>query len=75
MQTKYFIPRGRYEKTDENLTRTALREAQESGIKAADVRVIGQLTELFIPPSNFFLYCLSSVNFLINPIFIQILVK
>lgn len=46
---------GRHEHTDENLTRTALREAQEEiGIKATDVEVIGQLTELFIPPSNFF---------------------
>ncbi|MFN3382641.1 MAG: NUDIX hydrolase, partial [Runella zeae] len=48
-------PGGRYEKTDENLIRTALREAQEEiGIKAADVKVLGTLTELFIPPSNFF---------------------
>ena len=49
------FPGGRYEKTDENLIRTALREAQEEiGIKAADVKVLGTLTELFIPPSNFF---------------------
>lgn len=49
------FPGGRYEKTDENLIRTALREAQEEiGIKAADVQVLGQLTELFIPPSNFY---------------------
>lgn len=49
------FPGGRYEKTDENLLRTALREAQEEiGIKATDVQIIGQLTELFIPPSNFF---------------------
>ena len=46
---------GRHERTDENLTRTALREAQEEiGIKATDVEILGQLTELFIPPSNFF---------------------
>jgi 8-oxo-dGTP pyrophosphatase MutT (NUDIX family) len=49
------FPGGRYEKTDEHLIRTALREAQEEiGIKAADVKVLGKLTELFIPPSNFF---------------------
>lgn len=49
------FPGGRYEKTDEHLIRTALREAQEEiGIKASDVHVLGQLTELFIPPSNFF---------------------
>ncbi|MFN4146767.1 MAG: NUDIX hydrolase [Runella sp.] len=49
------FPGGRYEKKDENLIRTALREAQEEiGIKAADVKVLGVLSELFIPPSNFF---------------------
>lgn len=48
------FPGGRYEKTDENLTRTAIREAQEEiGIRATDVQIIGQLTELYIPPSNF----------------------
>lgn len=49
------FPGGRMERTDENLIRTALREAQEEiGIRVTDVRVLGQLTELFIPPSNFF---------------------
>jgi 8-oxo-dGTP pyrophosphatase MutT (NUDIX family) len=49
------FPGGRAEKEDENLNRTALREAQEEvGIKAIDVKIIGQLTEIFIPPSNFF---------------------
>jgi 8-oxo-dGTP pyrophosphatase MutT (NUDIX family) len=48
------FPGGRSEKTDENLIRTALREAQEEiGIRISDVQVIGQLTELYIPPSNF----------------------
>lgn len=48
------FPGGRYEKTDENLIRTAIREAQEEiGIRATDVQIIGQLTELYIPPSNF----------------------
>ncbi|MFT4031826.1 MAG: CoA pyrophosphatase, partial [Siphonobacter sp.] len=32
----------------------ALREAQEEiGIKASDVKVLGSLTKLYIPPSNF----------------------
>lgn len=49
------FPGGRVEKEDESLIRTALREAQEEiGVKAIDVKVIGQLTEIFIPPSNFF---------------------
>ncbi|WP_338876859.1 CoA pyrophosphatase [Spirosoma sp. SC4-14] len=49
------FPGGRMERFDENLTRTALREAQEEvGIRVTDVKVLGLLTELFIPPSNFF---------------------
>ncbi|MFC0183550.1 NUDIX hydrolase [Pseudarcicella hirudinis] len=44
-----------WKKEDENLIRTAMREAQEEiGIRLTDVRIIGELTELFIPPSNFF---------------------
>lgn len=49
------FPGGRMERFDENLTRTALREAQEEvGIRVADIKVLGLLTELFIPPSNFY---------------------
>ncbi|QJD80083.1 NUDIX hydrolase [Spirosoma rhododendri] len=49
------FPGGRVERFDENLTRTALREAQEEvGIRVSDVQVLGLLTELFIPPSNFY---------------------
>jgi 8-oxo-dGTP pyrophosphatase MutT (NUDIX family) len=49
------FPGGRAEKEDENLTRTAMREAQEEiGVRLTDVKVIGQLTKLYIPPSNFF---------------------
>lgn len=49
------FPGGRMERYDENLTRTALREAQEEvGIRVSDVKVLGLLTELFIPPSNFY---------------------
>ncbi len=49
------FPGGRQERQDENLARTALREAQEEvGIKASDVTILGELTEIFIAPSNFF---------------------
>lgn len=48
------FPGGRYEISDENLVRTALREAQEEiGLRLTDVRILGALTELFIPASNF----------------------
>jgi 8-oxo-dGTP pyrophosphatase MutT (NUDIX family) len=49
------FPGGRAEKEDENLTRTAMREAQEEiGVRLTDIKIIGQLTKLYIPPSNFF---------------------
>lgn len=49
------FPGGRFENTDENLIRTALREAQEEiGLRLNDVKVVGVLTELFIPASNFY---------------------
>jgi 8-oxo-dGTP pyrophosphatase MutT (NUDIX family) len=48
------LPGGGYERYDRTLIRTALREAQEEiGIKASDVHVLGQLTQIYIPPSNF----------------------
>jgi hypothetical protein len=48
------LPGGGRERFDRSLVQTALREAQEEiGIKASDVRVLGQLTQLYIPPSNF----------------------
>ena len=48
------LPGGKMEYTDENLVRTALREAQEEiGVKAMDVNILGELTDVFIPVSNF----------------------
>lgn len=48
------LPGGRVEKTDKDLVDTALREANEEiGIDRDQVEIIGQLTEIFIPPSQF----------------------
>ncbi len=48
------FPGGKYEEEDFDLTQTALREAQEEiGINPNQVTVLGNLTNLFIPPSNF----------------------
>ena len=48
------FPGGKHEETDESLVFTALREAREEiGIDPRKIQVIGQLTELYIPPSNF----------------------
>lgn len=48
------FPGGRYEIFDKNLINTALRETEEEvGVPQTHVNTIGQLTEIYIPPSNF----------------------
>jgi 8-oxo-dGTP pyrophosphatase MutT (NUDIX family) len=48
------FPGGRMEPEDISLVQTALREAQEEvNIDSGKVKIIGTLSELFIPPSNF----------------------
>ena len=51
------LPGGRFEEEDGDLTRTALRESNEEiGIQPEGVEIIGSLSELYIPPSNFMVY-------------------
>jgi 8-oxo-dGTP pyrophosphatase MutT (NUDIX family) len=48
------LPGGKFKYSDLNLKRTALRESEEEiGVDSNEVSVIGRLTELYIPPSNF----------------------
>lgn len=48
------FPGGRHEAGDENLSYTALREAQEEvGVRPEQIELLGRLTELYIPVSNF----------------------
>jgi len=48
------LPGGKVEKSDKDIFHTALREANEEvGIVMEDVEVIGQLTQIYIPVSNF----------------------
>lgn len=48
------FPGGKHEPGDADYKATALREAQEEvGINAADVEILGMLTTLYIPVSNF----------------------
>ncbi|MFT6210869.1 MAG: 8-oxo-dGTP pyrophosphatase MutT (NUDIX family) [Bacteroidia bacterium] len=51
------FPGGKLEQSDNGIVEAALREAEEEvNIKPNDVKVIGQLTELYIPPSNFLVH-------------------
>jgi len=51
------FPGGKHEKTDPDFTYTALREAEEElGIPHNEVRVLGQLSYIYINPSNFLVY-------------------
>jgi 8-oxo-dGTP pyrophosphatase MutT (NUDIX family) len=48
------FPGGKLEKEDADLKNTALRETHEEiGVTAKEVRVLRELTEVYIPPSNF----------------------
>jgi 8-oxo-dGTP pyrophosphatase MutT (NUDIX family) len=48
------FPGGKREKTDANLAETALRETEEEiGVQRADIKLLGGLSELYIPVSNF----------------------
>lgn len=51
------FPGGKMEVNDPDIEYTALREAEEEiGIIAEDIHVLGKLSELFIPVSNFIVY-------------------
>ncbi|NND09970.1 MAG: CoA pyrophosphatase [Flavobacteriaceae bacterium] len=49
------FPGGRVEDTDSSLKETALRETHEEvGVPAKRVKIIKELTNVYIPPSNYF---------------------
>jgi 8-oxo-dGTP pyrophosphatase MutT (NUDIX family) len=51
------FPGGKFESSDPSLVDTALRETEEEiGIKSTDIEVLGQLTKLYIPISEFEVY-------------------
>ncbi|WP_339881618.1 CoA pyrophosphatase [Polaribacter vadi] len=48
------FPGGKAEKTDGNLKETALRETfEEVGVQTSSIKIIRELTDVYIPPSNF----------------------
>jgi 8-oxo-dGTP pyrophosphatase MutT (NUDIX family) len=55
-QAQISLPGGRQD-SGESLTQTALREAREElGVVPESVRILGMLTPLYIPPSNYCIY-------------------
>lgn len=51
------FPGGKKDEDDEDLIQTALRETEEEvGVDRNKIEVIGCLSELYIPPSNFLVY-------------------
>jgi 8-oxo-dGTP pyrophosphatase MutT (NUDIX family) len=51
------FPGGKREDADTDMVETALRETcEEVGVKREQIEIIGQLSELYIPPSNFMVY-------------------
>lgn len=49
------FPGGKYEDEDKTLKKTALRETfEEIGVPEHHIEVIKQMTEVYIPPSNFY---------------------
>jgi 8-oxo-dGTP pyrophosphatase MutT (NUDIX family) len=51
------FPGGKVDEGDEGYLMTALREVHEEvGVSSAEINVLGALTELYIPPSNFLVF-------------------
>ncbi len=51
------FPGGKCEKYDKNVVATALREANEEiGVNIENIQILGQLSRVFIPVSNFLVY-------------------
>lgn len=75
------FPGGKQEKTDTGFEATALRETfEEIGVTADKIEIIGQLSDLFIPPSNFIVkpfvgYCTHQPAYKLDPREIQSVVE
>lgn len=67
------LPGGKYEEFDVNLAQTALREAEEEiGVDSKKIKILGSLTPLHIPVSQFMVFPYIGItseipNFVANP--------
>ncbi|MGB1248274.1 MAG: NUDIX hydrolase [Chitinophagales bacterium] len=51
------LPGGKAETVDIDFAATAIRETEEEiGVLQSDIALLGELTELYVPPSNFMIY-------------------
>ncbi len=57
------FPGGKCEDSDSDYCDTACREAyEELGIEKSQITIIGSLTKLYVPPSNFTIYPILAIN-------------
>ena len=61
------LPGGKYEAGDGDLSNTALRECYEE-IGVTEIEILGKLTPLFIPVSNFLVHPYIGVSKIKNPV-------
>jgi 8-oxo-dGTP pyrophosphatase MutT (NUDIX family) len=75
------FPGGKREMHDETILDTALREAKEEiGIQPSNIRLLGTLSTLYIPPSNFLVtpvvgFCARRPDFHLEPSEVESLVE
>lgn len=75
------FPGGKQEDSDKDLVETALRETEEEvGVSPSMVNVLGELTELYIPPSNFLVqpilgFASEKPNFVADPREVEVILE
>lgn len=66
------FPGGRYEEFDQQVENTAFREIEEEiGIQRHEIEILGRLTDIYVPPSNFLIsifvgYIAKKPNYIID---------
>ncbi len=71
------LPGGKKDEEDVDLVQTALRELEEEiGISHTNIEVVGKLTQVYIPPSNFLVNPIVAIShqipeFILNPTEVQ----